>query len=98
MKRPEGQVFVAGSDSRYFHEFTDELAGEFHRFLLNCIQTCHGDESYSGIKRSYAGAGDFWITTLPYPFFSATISFTPTSFQTIDRSSLTIASGGSTGE
>ena len=30
-----------------------------------------------------------------YPFFSATISFTPTSFQTIDRSSLTIASGGS---
>jgi hypothetical protein len=36
--------------------------------------------------------------TWSYPFFSATISFTPVSFQTTDRSSVTIASGGSTGE
>lgn len=32
-----------------------------------------------------------------HPFFSATISVTPTSFQTMVRSSLTIASGRSSG-
>ncbi len=52
----------------------------------SCAVNRYQPEHYRLKKRSF------------YPFFSATISFTPTSFQTIDRSCVTIVSGESAGE